>query len=142
MRKCFQKRDLKSFHSCCWLRSKKEGEGGERTFLGIQEKDFEPSIFQELTQNVEEKKREKIAEMSLSLWARHVEGEEIQLTALHVDLVANTFTSKNSIIEIISKTWGNILLYIYHGIDLVNTFKSKNSNIEIISKIKKGKILN
>ena len=85
-------------------------------------------------QNVEEKKKEKIAEMSLSLWARHVEGEEIQLTALHVDLVANTFTSKNSIIEIISKTWGNILLYIYHGIDLVNTFKSKNSNIEIISK--------
>ena len=54
-------------------------------------------------QNVEEKKKEKIAEMSLSLWARHVEGEEIQLTALHVDLVANTFTSKNSIIEIISK---------------------------------------
>ena len=93
-------------------------------------------------QNVEEKKKEKIAEMSLSLWARHVEGEEIQLTALHVDLVANTFTSKNSIIEIISKTWGNILLYIYHDIDLVNTFKSKNSNIEIISKIKKGKILN
>ena len=54
-------------------------------------------------QNVEESKREKLAEMSLSLWARHVEGEEIQLTALHVDLAANTFTSKNSIVEIISK---------------------------------------
>ena len=114
-------------------------ERGRKNFFRDPKKDFEPSTFHELIQNVEEKKREKIAEMSLSLWARHVEGEEIQLTALHVDLVANTFTSKNSIIEIISKTWGNILLYIYHDIDLVNTFKSKNSNIEIISKKKKGK---
>ena len=95
-------------------------------------------------QNVKEKKREKIAEMSLSLWARHVEGEEIQLTALHVDLVANTFTSKNSIIEVISKIVREYpALYLsWHCIDLANTFKSKNSNVEIISKIKKGKALN
>ena len=92
-------------------------------------------------QNVKEMKREKIAEMSLSLWARHVEGEEIQLTALHVDLVANTFTSKNSIIEIISKI---VREYppLYLSWDWFDTFKSNNSNIEIISKIKKGKVLN